>query len=324
MTDRFPPIEPYETGLLDVGDGHHIYWETCGNPDGKPAVVIHGGPGSGCSAGMRRYFDPERYRVVLFDQRNCGRSTPHAAAENIDLSTNTTAHLIADMEKLREHLGIDKWLLWGGSWGSILGIVYAETHPERVSEIVMLSIVAGCHEEVDWITRDMGRIFPREWERFRDGVPESERDGDLSAAYARLLHDPDPQVRERAAIGWCAWEDTHVSILGPDPHPKFDEPEFRMAFARLVTHYWANDHFLDGNDTIDDSYVLRHAHRLHGIPGVLAHGIADVSGPSDIAWKLSQAWPEAELHLIPLAGHGTGAPDMNTVLLDAINRFAGA
>jgi proline iminopeptidase len=322
VTERFPPIEPYETGFLDVGDGHRIYWETCGNPDGKPAVVIHGGPGSGCGPGMRRYFDPDRYRIVLFDQRNCGRSTPHASADTIDLSTNTTAHLIADMETLREHLGIDKWLLWGGSWGSILGIVYAETHPERVSEIVMMSVVAGSNEEVDWVTRDMGRVFPREWERFRDGVPESDRAANLPAAYSRLLHDADRNVRDKAARDWCDWEDTHVSVLGPDPHPQFADPRFRLAFARLVTHYWANDHFLDGNDTIDGCYLLRHADRLGGIPGVLAHGMVDVSGPPDIPWRLAKLWPEAELHLIPQAGHGNSAPDMVTVLIDATNRFA--
>jgi len=316
MTERFPPIEPYEHGMLDVGDGHSIYWETCGNPDGKPAVVIHGGPGSGCGPNMRRYFDPSRYRVVLFDQRNCGRSTPHASEPVVDLSANTTAHLVADMERLRERLNIDKWLLWGGSWGSILGLVYAQTHPERVSEIVMVSVVAGSAREVEWITRDMGRVFPEEWERFRDGVPEAERAGSLPAAYSRLLHDPDPQVRAKAARDWCDWEDTHVSLLGRHPSPRYDDPRFRLAFARLVTHYWANDHF------IDDLQILRDAHRLTGIPGVMANGKVDVSGPPDIPWRLANLWPDADLHLVDHAGHGNGTPDVDTILLDATNRFA--
>jgi proline iminopeptidase len=323
VTERFAPIEPYATGLLDVGDGHHIYWETCGNRDGKPAVVVHGGPGSGCSTGMRRWFDPAKYRIVLFDQRNCGRSEPSAANDDVDLSTNTTAHLVADMERLREHLGIDKWLLWGGSWGSILGIVYSETHPERVSEIVMLSVVAGSRQEVDWVTRDMGRVFPREWEAFRDAVPEQDRAGSLPAAYSRLLHSPDRDVREKAAADWCAWEDTHVSVLEKDPDPRYRDARFRLTFARLVTHYWANDHFLDDNLTIDDSYLLRHAQRLRGIPGVLVNGVVDVSGPPDIPWKLARLWPEAELDLIERAGHGGGTAAMTTALLDATNRFAG-
>ncbi len=322
MTERFPPIEPYDSGLLDVGDGHRVYWETCGNPHGKPAVVIHGGPGSGCEPGVRRFFDPDRYRIVLFDQRGCGRSTPHAADDpDPDLSTNTLGHLLADMERLREHLGIDQWLLFGGSFGSILGLVYAETYPHRVSEIVMLSTVTGSRQEVDWITRDMGRVFPAEWERFRDAVPEPDRAGSLPAAYARLLRDPDPAVRDQAARDWCTWEDTHISALGHDPHPRFDDPRFRLAFARLVTHYWANDHFLADSPTVTDNQILRDAHRLAGIPGVLVHGRADVSGPADVPWLLTKRWPDAELHVVDQAGH-TGSPGTTAILLEAINRFA--
>jgi proline iminopeptidase len=196
---RFPEIERYDSGMLDAGDGHNIYWEVCGNPDGKPAVVLHGGPGSGCSTGMRRLFDPAAYRIVLFDQRNCGRSTPHASDPDVDLATNTTAHLVEDCERIRDHLGIDRWLVWGGSWGTTLGLAYAETHPGRVTEMILVSVVTTTRREVEWITRVMGRVFPEEWERFRDGVPEEDRGGDLSLAYSRLLESADPAVRERAA-----------------------------------------------------------------------------------------------------------------------------
>ncbi len=197
--------EPYDHGLLDVGDGQLMYWEVCGNPDGKPAVVFHGGPGSGAGAFWRRFFDPAKYRVVLFDQRGCGRSTPDAALPDADLSTNTTWHLVADIERLREHLGIEKWLILGASWGATLAFAYAETHPAAVSEIVLFSVTSSTPREVKWITRDMGRIFPAEWTRFRDVVPVEERDGNLALAYSRLLHDPDPAVRDRAARAWCEW-----------------------------------------------------------------------------------------------------------------------
>lgn len=199
----YPEIEPYDHGLLDVGDGHRVYWEVCGNPDGKPALVIHGGPGSGAGASWRRYFDPTAYKVVLVDQRNCGRSTPDAAEPDVDLSTNTTAHLIADFEQIRIMLGVEKWLLLGASHGATLGLAYAEQHPEAISEIVLFSVTNTTRREVEWITWDMGRIFPEEWARFRDGVPEDQRDGNLPLAYSRLLHDPDPAVREKAARDWC-------------------------------------------------------------------------------------------------------------------------
>lgn len=312
----YPPVEPHETGLLDVGDGHALYWEVCGNPDGRPAVVLHGGPGSGCSPGMRRYFDPERYRVVLFDQRNCGRSVPSATEPQVDLSTNTTPHLVADIEALREHVGVDRWLVWGGSWGVTLGLAYAERHPERVTELVLLAVTNGTRREVEWITRDMGRVFPREWERFRDGVRPADRDGDLCAAYGRLLHDPDPAVRARAAQDWCDWEDVHVS-LAPDAEPRLSvaDPAFQLGFARVVTHYWANDCFLR------DGQLLRDAGRLAGIPGVLVHGRFDVSGPLDTAWHLHRAWPGSELVVVGDAGHGGGS--MSAAGVAATDRFAG-
>ena len=199
--EPFPPIEPYDHGLLDVGDGNLVYWETCGNPAGKPALVVHGGPGSGCGPGSRRYFDPERYRIVLFDQRGCGRSLPHASDPAVDLSANTTHHLIADMERLREQLGIERWLLYGGSWGSTLILAYAERYPERVSEVVILGVTMTRRSDIDWLYRGVGRFFPADWDRFRRGVPEADRDGDLVAAYARLLESPDADVRARATSG---------------------------------------------------------------------------------------------------------------------------
>jgi proline iminopeptidase len=312
-----PRVEPYDSGRLAVGDGNLVYWEVCGNPDGKPAVVLHGGPGSGCTPGWRRYFDPSAYRVVLLDQRGCGRSTPDAADFATDLAVNTTHHLIADLELLREHLGIERWLVFGGSWGTTLGLAYAERHPERVSELVLFSVTNTTRREVEWVTRDVGRLFPEQWHRFRAGVPESERNGSLVAAYARLLTSPDPAVREQAARDWCAWEDSHVAI-DPDhrPDPRYDDPVFRMRFARLVTHYWSHAAWLD------EGVLLREAGKLAGIPGVLIHGRLDVSGPPDIAWELAQAWPDAELVLIDRAGHGSGHPGMAESVLAAVDRFA--
>jgi proline iminopeptidase len=306
--------EPYDHGMLDVGDGHQIYWEVSGNPDGKPAVVLHGGPGSGARKGWRGYFDPAKYKVVLLDQRNCGRSTPDAAEPEVDLSTNTTAHLIADLEQLREHLGIEKWLVLGVSWGTTLGFAYAEQHPSSVSELVLFAVTNTSRREIEWVTREMGRVFPAEWARFRDGVPESERDGNLALAYSRLLHDPDPAVRDLAAKSWCAWEDTHVATMpGHQPDKRYEDPVFRLRFARLVTHYWGHAAWLE------DGALQRDAGKLAGIPGVLIHGRLDISSPVEVAWKMAQGWPDAELHVLEAAGHGTGLTDL---VLDSIERFA--
>ena len=311
----YPPIEPYQTGRLDVGDGHSLYWEVCGNPAGKPAVVLHGGPGSGCTPGSRRYFDPARYRIVLFDQRNAGRSTPWAGEPEVDLSANTTPHLLRDLEQLREHLGVDRWLVHGGSWGVTLALAYAQAFPARVTELVLLAVTSPDRWLLDWITRDMGRVFPREWDRFRAGVPEEDRDGDLAAAYSRLLHDPDPAVRSKAARDWCDWEDTHVS-LAPDAAPSMSvmEPARQLAVARVVTHYWGNGCFLD------DGQLLRDAGRLAGIPAVLVHGRYDVSGPLDVAWRMHLAWPGSELVVLGDAGHGGGS--MSAAVVAATDRFA--
>jgi proline iminopeptidase len=305
---QYPEIEPYDHGLLNAGDGQHLYWETCGNPAGQPAVVLHGGPGSGCTPGLRRYFDPAAYRIVLFDQRGAGRSLPHAGDPGTSLAANTTRHLLADLERLREHLGVGRWLVYGQSWGTTLGLAYAERYPHRVSGLVLLSTVTTTAREVEWITRDMGRVFPAEWARFRDGVAPAERDG--------LLEGPDLAVREQAARDWCAWEDTHVATHpGYQPSPRYADPRFRLGFARIVTRYFAHAAWLP------DGILLREAHRLAGIPGVLIHGRLDISGPADIPWRLAQAWRDAELTIIDVAGHG-GGPALTEAVIAATDRFA--
>ncbi len=207
MTELHPEIEPYEQGLLAVGDGNLVYWETCGNPRGKPAIVLHGGPGSGCVPWHRRLFDPGAYRLVLFDQRNCGRSTPHASVPETDLTNNTTAHLLADLEQLRQHLEVERWLVFGGSWGSVLALAYAERHPERVTEIILFGVSTGRYQELDWLFRGgLAIFFPEQWDRLRAALPAAEQAGDIVAAYSRRLGDPDPAVRQRAAEAWCLWE----------------------------------------------------------------------------------------------------------------------
>ncbi|MGO9877099.1 MAG: prolyl aminopeptidase [Acidimicrobiia bacterium] len=314
---RFAELEPFDVGMLDVGDGHRLYWEISGNPDGKPAVVLHGGPGSGSSLSFRRLFDPAVYKVVQFDQRNCGHSTPHASEPDVDLSTNTTAALIEDCEQIRTHLGIHRWLVLGGSWGTTLGLAYAQAHPGRVTEMILASVTTTTRREVEWITRSMGRIFPEAWARFRDAVPAQERDGDLSAAYYRLLQHADPHLREAAAKAWCDWEDTHVNTYGGYRHDsRYDDQRFRMCFARIVTHYWSNAAFLD------DHQLVRDASRLAGIPGVLINGRLDISGPPDIAWHLAHEWSGSEFVLVDDAGHGAGHPSTINAIIAATSGFA--
>lgn len=316
MTVRFPPTEPYESGMLDVGDGQRVHWECCGNPDGKPALFLHGGPGSGCTPGQRQFFDPAAYRVVLFDQRGSGRSRPLASEPDADLSANTTAHLIADIEKLREHLRIESWTVLGISWGSTLGLAYAQSYPRRVSALVLAAVGATSRREVEWITHGVGRIFPREWDRFVAAVPDTLRHLPLVDAYATLLFDPDPGVRVLAAREWCAWEDAHISLTpGHRPSPRYDDPEFRLRFARLVTHYWRHAAFLA------EDQLLRNASILNGIPGVLIHGRFDVSGPLETAWRLSQSWTTSRLQVIDDAGHG-GGDSFSDAITDALSQFA--
>ncbi len=317
MAAPYPPIEPYDQGMLDTGDGNLVYWEACGNPEGKPALVVHGGPGTGCSTGQRRAFDPDRYRIILFDQRGCGRSTPHASDPAADMGRNTTEHLLADMEQLRQQLGVDRWLLAGGSWGSTLSLAYAERHPDRVSEIILASVTTSRRSEIDWLYRGVGRFFPQEWEQFRSGVPDSERGGDLVAAYARLMENPDPDVRAKAAIDWATWEDAVLS-LEPNPKPNLfgdRPPAALLALVRICAHYYSHGAWLA------EGALLRDAGRLAGIPGVMIHGRLDLSCPLDTAWELSRAWPDAELAAISDSGH-KGSDTMNERLYRAIGQFA--
>lgn len=318
MTELYPRIEPDRQGMLEVGDGDLVYWETCGARDGSPALVVHGGPGSGCSTWHRRLFDPVAYRVALFDQRGCGRSTPHASEPDIDLSANTTQHLIADMELLREALEVERWLVLGGSWGSTLALAYAEAHPARVSALVLWGVTTGRRSEADWLFRGgVSPLFPEQWERLRSGVPEDQRDGDIVEAYSRLLHDPDPSVRRRAALDWCTWESATPAwppTEGLDE--RYEDPRFALAFARLVTHYVRHDEFLE------DGRLLRDARLLAEIPGVLVNGRFDLQAPIGNAWELRRAWPEAELVIVDDAGHAGDDPGLSRELVRATDRLA--
>lgn len=314
MTGLFPEVEPFEAGHLDVGDGNRVYWEACGNSEGKPALVVHGGPGSGCTPTHRRFFDPSRYRIVLFDQRGSGRSTPHAGDIDTGLEHNTTEHLVRDMEALRSHLGIDRWLVFGNSWGSTLALVYGQQHPERVSEIVLLAVTTSDRDEIHWLYHGAGRLFLDAWERFRAGAGASDRDADLVAAYYPLLNSSDLSVREHAATEWCRWEDAVVS--GAEPNPRYDDPRFRMAFARIVTHYFHHGAWLEPRQ------IIRNVHRLHGIPAVLIHGRLDHSAPITTAQELADVWPDSELVVVD-AGHLVGEPAMVEAAVNATNRFGG-
>ena len=316
MPGRFPALEPYDSGLLDVGDGQQVYWECCGNPAGKPALYLHGGPGSGFSPGQRRFFDPDAYRAVLFDQRGSGRSRPLASALDADLRVNTTQHLIADIEALRQLHEVESWTVLGLSWGTTLGLAYAQAHPQRVNALVLALVTTTSRREVEWMTQDVERIFPQEWDQFAAAVPDTLRHLPLVDAYATLLADPDPAVRDRAARSWCAWEDAHISLTpGHTPNPRFEDAEFRFRFARLVTHYWRHAAFLE------EDQLLRDAHILNGIPGVLIHGRYDVSGPLVTAWRLSQRWTTSQLLILDDAGHG-GDENFPAIVADAVTRFA--
>ena len=289
-------------GELDVGDGHTLFYEEVGDARGTPVVYLHGGPGSGVTPGARANFDPQRHRAVLFDQRSAGRSTPYASEPNVDWSTIDMDHHVADIERLREHLGIDRWIVFGLSWGSVLGATYAERHPDRVRALVLGAFSTGRAVDIDWLTVHAGRFFPAEWRRFRDHVPAELRDLRLVDAYNILLMDSDPSVHSAAAIEWCRWEDAHVATT-PDaaPNPRYNDARFRLAFARQVTHCWRN------NSWLDDDEIVRNADRLAGIPGSLIHGRLDLSSPLDAPWRLHQAWPGSDLIIVDDEGHGGAA-----------------
>lgn len=294
----YPDVSPHAHGTLDVGDGNLVYWESCGNPRGTPAVVLHGGPGSGCTEWHRRLFDPSIYRLVLFDQRACGRSTPHASDPGTDLTSNTTPNLIDDIERLRHRLDIERWLVFGGSWGSTLALAYAERHPPRVSGMILCGVTTGRRREFDWLFRGgVAAFFPQQWECLRSALPAADRDGDLVEAYHRLLHDSDPEVRRRAAFEWCLWESATVAWPPTDGLARrFADPSYAMAFARLVTHYVRHDAW------IEDGSLLRDAAALADIPGILVNGRFDFQAPIANAWVLKRVWPRAELVIVDDAG----------------------
>ncbi|MFT2818172.1 prolyl aminopeptidase [Leifsonia sp. A12D58] len=317
MREFYPEIQPYETGMLDVGDGQTIYWEASGNPDGKPAVYLHGGPGGGSNPAQRRVFDPEKYRIILFDQRGCGQSTPHASAADADLSTNTTWHLVSDMEKLREHLGIERWLVCGGSWGSTLGLAYSETHPEKVTELILRGIFTLRQIELDWFYEGgAAAVYPDLWEKFIAPVPEAER-SHLIKAYGRLLHDDDKAVRERAGIAWSTWESSTITLLQqPETIAKFTEPSYAVAFARIENHYFQHNGWFEPNQLIRDSTKLK------DIPSVIVQGRYDMCTPAFTAWDLHRAWPEADFTMVPDAGHAFDEPGILDALIAATDLFA--
>ncbi len=311
--DPFPEIEPHASGWLAVGGGHEIYWEECGNPAGKPVLIVHGGPGSGCSPGNRRYYDPAIWRIILFDQRNCGRSRPHASDPDIDLSANTTWHLVEDMEALRCHLGVEKWLLQGASWGATLALAYAETHPARVSAMILLSATSGRRSETDLLTYGIGRIFPDAWERLSSFANWAGANLPITDAYARLLFDPDPSVREEAARRWCDWE-AAILPTASAPSPRFDSAEFRLAFARLVTHYWSHGSWLE------EGQLLRGAGKLGGIPGAILQGRLDLGNLTGTPWELAAAWSGCQLEFVEECGH-EGGKSFNEALLGWTSRL---
>lgn len=303
----YPEIAPRRTGLIAVGDGHEVYWEELGNPSGKAAVVVHGGPGSGAAPRWRRFFDPAAYRIVLFDQRNAFRSRPHASEPDVDLSANTTPCLVADIEAIREHLDINRWLLLGASWGSTLSIAYAEAHPERVTEMVLFGVTTGQHKEFDWTFRGgLGLFYPEAWRRLCEAVGSS----DPVEACRKRLFDPDAAVREHAAYEWCLWESAETGGL----QPRFEDPSHRLAFARIVTHYVCNYAWLE------DGELMRGAHRLRGIPGALVNGRNDLQAVFG-AWELSRVWPDAGVVVTGDSGHvPSGALEEEVVR--ALDRFA--
>jgi proline iminopeptidase len=300
--------------MLDAGGGQHIYWECSGNPQGHPIVYLHGGPGAGASENARSFFDPELFRIVITDQRGCGRSRPHVASID-DLAINTTQHLISDLELLRQHLQIERWSILGGSWGTTLALAYAQAHPDRVSAMILACVTTTTRREIDWITYQVGRIFPREWERFAsiDGrIPANSTE--LLETYQRLLFAGDPATQALAAREWCNWEDAHVSLApGFRPNARFEDPAFRLLFARLVTHYWKHAAFLE-----DDS-LIANAAKLDGIPGVMIHGRYDVSSPAETAFRLHGNWKTSDLQIVDDSGHGGNS--MTQVIVQTLSEI---
>lgn len=316
MSALFPLPQAHDSGLLAVGEGNAIAWEVCGNPEGKPAILLHGGPGSGRNRGAACFFDPALWRIVMFDQRGCGESTPHVGSFETSLAANTTAHLLADLDALRDHLGIGPCLVFGHSWGSTLALAHALEHPEAVAALLLVGVTTTRRSEIDWLYRGIAPMVPAAWHAFRQGVPEALRDGDMVAAYHALLADADPAVREKAAADWHAWEASATADADAAPPQAWSDPVFRMCRARIVTHYFHNNGFLE------DGVLLREAGRLAGIPGVMVQGRMDLEAPLVTAWELDRAWPDGELVLVQGAGHATGDPALADALLAATARLA--
>lgn len=314
ITWLYPPIEPHRTGMLEVSALHRVYFEESGNPEGRPVVFLHGGPGGGTEPKQRRFFHPEKYRIVLFDQRGCGKSEPYDSLES-----NTTWDLVEDIEKLRLHLGIERWQVFGGSWGSTLALAYAERHPDRVTELILRGVFLLRRSEIEWFYQNGASVlYPDAWEAFRDHIPESER-GDLLSAYHRRLTSEDPQVRLAAAKVWSGWEG-RTSRLIPDTEfvEHYEDERFAQAFARIEVHYFVNRGFLETDDQL-----LRDADRIRRIPGVIVQGRYDVVCPMTSAWDLHRAWPEADLIITPDCGHSAFDPPNSRALVAATDRFAG-
>lgn len=312
MRTLYPATDPYASGQLDVGDGHSIYWERAGTPGAKPAVFLHGGPGGGIAPDHRRLFDPERYDVLLFDQRGCGRSTPHAS-----LDANSTWHLVADIERLRVMMGIDQWLVFGGSWGSALALAYAQSHPDHVSELVLRGIFTLRRQEIDWYYQEgASRIYPDKWERFLAPIAEKDR-GDLLHAYHQILTGEDRTAQVAAARAWSVWEGETIRLL-PDAalSATHDEDAFALAFARIENHFFVHRGWLE------EGQLIRDAGKLRDIPGVIVQGRYDMACPAETAWALHRAWPEARFEMIEGAGHAYNEPGILDALIRATDSFA--
>ncbi len=312
MSHLYPEIEPYHTDMLSVSDIHTLYYEEVGNPQGRPVVFLHGGPGGGCQPSYRRYFDPKKWRIIIFDQRGCGKSTPFA-----ELKENTTWDLVEDIEKLRTHLKIDKWSVFGGSWGSTLSLAYSITHPEKVEAIFLRGIFMLREKEIRWFYQDgASYIYPDAWEKYIAPIPEEERSNLVEAFYKRLT-DEDPKVRSTAARAWSVWEgSTSKLIQDENLMESFDDDHFAEAFARIECHYFTNKGFFESDD-----FLLKNVNKIRQIPAIIVQGRYDVVCPPTSAWDLHRAWPEAEFHMIADAGHSLSEEGITKVLVEATDRY---
>lgn len=314
LRDLYPQIDPLEQGMLDVGDGHRIYWEVSGNPRGTPVVFLHGGPGAGCTPDHRRFFDPDFYRIILFDQRGCGRSTPHA-----EIESNTTWHLVSDMEQLRAHFEIDTWMILGGSWGSALALAYAQMHPASTAAVILRGVFTLRSAELAWYYQDGASwVFPEYWDDFIAPIPMDER-WNLIEAYRRRLVHHDRRVQLQAAKAWSLWEGRTIRLEPNEAvSADFEDPDFAMAFARIENHYFMHGGFFD------EGQLIRDMHRLDGIPGAIVQGRYDMVTPCRTAWEVSRRWAGSELHVVDRAGHAADEPGIISALIEATDRFRSA